>query len=150
MDSGVMELIQSSEHFIRKLVLGGVFERHPNLRFGAIELGSAWFGPLAEWMDVQVLGNVAAGFGRPDIKLPMKPSEYMARNVRVTPFNFEPVERWIERYPNLQDCYCYSSDYPHVEGRPWSLKEFFSSVSPLGTKVVEKFFCSNAELILPA
>jgi len=140
---------QAAENFIRLLVMGGVFERHPTLRFAAIELGSAWFGPMAEWLDVQILGNVAEGFGRQDIKLPMKPSEYLARNVRVTPYNFEPVERWIERYPNLQDCYCFSTDYPHVEGRPWALNEFFGQVSPLGDKIVEKFFCSNAELILP-
>src|SRR5258708_19280735 len=35
-------------HFISMLVLGGVFERFPSLRFGAIEVGGGWLGPLAE------------------------------------------------------------------------------------------------------
>jgi len=42
----------ASENFIAALVLGGVFERVPNLRFGAIEVGAGWLGPLAERLDM--------------------------------------------------------------------------------------------------
>ena len=79
----------------------------------------------------------------------MKPSEYLARNVRVTPHNFEPVEVWFKRYPQLQDVYCYSTDFPHEEGQQWSLKKCFQNISPLGDKFIEKYFCTNAQLLLP-
>ena len=132
----------AEENFTIQMVLGGVFERHPKLRFGAIECGADWIGPLAERLD--------KGFGR-DLLAPGKarPSEYLNRNVRVSAVLSEEVEVWLERYPQVQNCYCYSSDFPHREGEPWSLKKFYERVSPLGSGVVEKFFCTNGQLLLP-
>jgi len=76
-----------------------------------IEQGSSWLGPCAENLDMWA-ADVYAERLKPFI--PMKPSQYINRNVRVTPFNeFEPVRRDFERYPHLSDAYC----YPHVEGR---------------------------------
>jgi hypothetical protein len=66
-----------------------VFERHPTLRFGAIELGSHWLGPLADNLDMWIERVFAR---RTKDILSLKPSEYLARNVRVTPHNIvEPV-----------------------------------------------------------
>jgi len=45
--------------------------------------------------------------------------------------------------------YCYSSDYPHSEGKPWSLQNFYKRLAPLGDSVVEKFFVTNSQLVLP-
>ena len=149
---GGEDLWRASANFIRIMTLGGVFERHPALRFGAIEVGAHWFGPLAEHLDWTRGGDrfyeTEIGLPEPP-KLSLRPSEYLARNVRVTPLNFEPVEVWLQRYPDIQDCYCFSTDYPHREGRAWSLKKFYENVSPLGDKIVEKFFYKNAELLLP-
>jgi hypothetical protein len=36
----------AEENFIASLVINGVFERHPRLRFGIIECGAQWLGPL--------------------------------------------------------------------------------------------------------
>ncbi len=81
----------------------------------------------------------------------MKPSQYINRNVRVTPFNeFEPVRRDFERYPHLSDTYCYSTDYPHVEGGKDSKRLMHEQVAALGEEIVAKFFVTNAELIIPA
>jgi hypothetical protein len=33
------------ENFVAAMALGGVFERHPNVRFGVIELSATWVGP---------------------------------------------------------------------------------------------------------
>jgi hypothetical protein len=80
----------------------------------------------------------------------MLPSEYLARNVRVTPFNtFEPVEQHFQRYPHLQDCYCYSTDYPHVEGGVDIKNVFKERLSSLSPALVEKFFVGNGQLLLP-
>ncbi|WP_257555979.1 amidohydrolase family protein [Sphingobium sp. CFD-2] len=141
----------AEENFVASLVSGGVFERHPTLRFAAIECGSSWLGPLAEFLDFWADESRAprtAG-SQFNYAYSLKPSEYIARNVRVTPWNFEPVEIYFDRYPHLQDCYCYSSDFPHVEGQQYSLQKFYENISPLGDKIVEKFFCTNGALVLP-
>ncbi|MDE2412898.1 MAG: amidohydrolase, partial [Sphingomonadales bacterium] len=80
---------------------------------------------------------------------PMKPSEYVARNVRVSPFNFEPVDRYFQDDPNLSDVFCFSTDYPHVEGTKDAMKNMMAKVEPLGEEIALKFFRTNAELLLP-
>ena len=143
----------SEENFLAAMVAGGVFERHPTLRFGAIECGASWVGPLADyldfWTDTKRRPENSIPIVVGNTKLSMRPSEYINRNVRVTPHNFEPVEVWFQRYPHLQDVYCYSSDFPHEEGQRWSLRQFYENVAPLGDKIIEKFFCANAQLLLP-
>jgi predicted TIM-barrel fold metal-dependent hydrolase len=134
-------------HLLTVMVLGGVFERFPGLRFGAIEQGSTWLGPLAEQLDMWARDVYAVRL-KPFIS--MLPSEYFARNVRVTPFNeFEPVDRDFERYPELASCFCYSTDYPHVEGGKRSKARLYEKLAPLGPDVVEGFFVDNAQLLLP-
>jgi len=147
--NGVTWHHMADEYFVSVMIMGGVFERHPNLRFGVIEAGASWVGPLAELMDFWADNDRHPPGFRPHYKCAMLPSEYMARNLRVTPFNYEPVELWFQRWPNLQDVYCYSTDFPHPEGRPWSLKKFYENVAPLGDKIIEKFFCTNGQLLVP-
>jgi len=134
-------------NFLTVMTLGGVFERFPRLRFGVIETGCSWLGPLAENLDMWAR-DVHATRLKPFIS--MLPSQYLARNVRVTPFNnFERVEEQIRRYPYLVDCYCYSTDYPHIEGGKDIKEVFAKKLAPLGYEVMEKFFVTNAEWILP-
>jgi hypothetical protein len=129
------------------MALGGVFERHPTLRFGAIEVGSAWFGPFIEQLDMWARDAYATRL-KPFIS--RLPSEYMVTNVRVTPFNmFERVGDYLQRYSYLQDCYCYSTDYPHIEGAVQSKYRLYEQVAPLGPEMVAKFFVENASLLLP-
>lgn len=135
----------AAEYFITTMVLGGVFERFPNLRFGAIELGAQWLGPLTQrlniWADVfpKALKNV----------LTMKPSDYVARNVRVAPFYFEPVDEFFEQYPEVASSYCFSSDYPHVEGGKEAKRVFIDRLARLGPAVMERFFVTNGAWLLP-
>ena len=131
--------------YLTSLVLGGVFERHPTLRVGVIELTAQWVGPMAEMLDQRV--DVFAK--RMSKLLSMKPSEYLSRNVRVTPFWWEPVDRYIDRY-GLEDVYVFSTDFPHPEGGTDPLPRFFGNLARFGDELIEKFFVRNAELILPA
>ena len=133
------------DNYLSAITLGGVFERFPKLRVGLLEVGAYWVGPAASRMDMYVdvfLGAAAA-------KFPLKPSEYIARNVRVSPFNFEPVDEYFRDYPSLADVFCYSTDYPHVEGTKDSMKNMRAKVEPLGPEITEKFFTTNANLLLP-
>jgi predicted TIM-barrel fold metal-dependent hydrolase len=133
------------ENFLTTMILGGVFERVPNLRFGAVELGAEWFGPFAQRLDLwaDVFPKALAGV------LSMRPSEYLARNVRVTPYHFEPTERYLQTYPDLASCYCYSSDYPHVEGGADPMHDVYQRIAPLGERIVEQYFVTNGEWLLP-
>ncbi|MCB2075853.1 MAG: amidohydrolase family protein [Novosphingobium sp.] len=135
------------EHFLTVMVLGGVFERHPALRFGAIELGAHWLGPLADNLDMWAEKVFARRIAD---TLTMKPSDYLARNVRVTPHNIvEPVDRFFERYPQLSSCYCYSTDYPHLEGGAHIATRMHDLLEPLGDAVLERYFVANGEWLLP-
>jgi len=137
----------SVEHFLTVMVLGGVFEHHPNLRFGAIELGAHWLGPLADSLDMWIEKVFAR---RVKDTLSLKPSEYLARNVRITPHNIvEPVSHFFERYPQVASCYCYSTDYPHLEGGANINRKVQEMLEPLGEAVQEKYFATNGEWLLP-
>ena len=135
------------EHFLTVIVMGGVFERHPRLRFGAIELGAHWLGPLAESLDMWATKVFAR---RMKQTISMKPSEYLARNVRVTPHNIvEPVALFFERYPQVASCYCYSTDYPHLEGGQHIKSKVYDMLKHLGDSVLEKYFAANGVWLLP-
>jgi hypothetical protein len=134
----------SVENYLAELVIGGVFERHPTLRFGIIECGASWLGPIVERMELlwEHFPNMQ--------KMSRRPMEFVSDQVRVTPFFFEPVDLWLERYPQLSDVYCFSSDYPHSEGGVDAMDKFYKRIAPFGDDALDKFFRSNAELLIPS
>ena len=75
-----------AEVYLEAMVMGGVFERFPKLRFGACEVLGQWVGPLAQnldfWNEHQRKFSLHNTDGRLPIRL--KPSEYIRRNVRVS------------------------------------------------------------------
>ena len=91
------------------LVFGGVFDRFPELRFGAIESGSGWVAFVAEYMDA-IYDNQRHWL---KLELAMKPSEYFDRNI-YTSFirDREGVRnRALVGGRNMM----WSTDYPHSE-----------------------------------
>jgi predicted TIM-barrel fold metal-dependent hydrolase len=138
------------------LVLGGVFDRHPNLRFGVIESAMYWVGPLMRRLDMWWgLGTTTmperklGGRYQPKYRLPEKPSFYMKRNVRITPFIVEnDIAEDITHY-GLEDMVCFSTDYPHVEGGKYPTESFYKKVQSLNPEFIEKFFVKNAQWIMP-
>lgn len=139
----------AAQNFTATLVTGGVFDRHPGLRFGAIELGAHWVGPLAEQLDLWA--DHSQSFSAAGIKvaeLELRPSDYFRRNIRVTPYIFEPVDVYLDRH-GLSEVYCYSSDYPHVEGGRDPMGTFLGRLERFGTEVVERFFVTNGAWLLP-
>jgi predicted TIM-barrel fold metal-dependent hydrolase len=57
---------------------------------------------------------------------------------------------WLERFPQLADVYCFSSDYPHAEGGVDTMEKFYQQLAPFGDEVLTKFFRTNAELLIPS
>jgi hypothetical protein len=139
-----------SEIFLMTMVGGGVFERHPGLRMGVIELGAFWLGPLMERLDLgyEQFANIAPGIGLHS-RLPKKPSTYIKSNVRVTPYFFEDIASYLDRY-DCEDILCFSSDYPHVEGGKDTFNSMYKKVEKFGPRVVEKFFSKNGEFLFAA
>jgi predicted TIM-barrel fold metal-dependent hydrolase len=73
----------------------------------------------------------------------LKPSEYVKRQVRVTPYPHEDTG-WI--IANSGDEVClFSSDYPHVEGGRHPIKRFEASMETAGVSAAHKqrFYCDN-------
>ena len=67
----------------------------------------------------------------------------------MTPFHFEPVALYFERYPHLVDVFCYSTDYPHFEGGNESKRVFAEKLSDASADVRDRFFYRSATLLLP-
>jgi predicted TIM-barrel fold metal-dependent hydrolase len=131
----------AAELYLTCLVMGGVFERFPRLRFGAIEFGASWVGPLAARLD-----RHAAMLSKVGVKLSLKPSEFLRRNVRVTPFWTDPLDRLVEHY-GLEEVYVFNTDYPHVEGGRHPLESFVEMTERLGSSYTRDFFVTNARLL---
>ncbi len=132
------------ENYLASMVIGGVFERHPRLRMGIIECGAQWLGPVVERMEM-----VWDHYPTTKKALTRRPIDYVVDHVRVTPFFIEEVDVYLERYPRLVDVYCFSSDYPHIEGGVNPLDAFGGRLERFGDDVMYKFFRGNGELLMP-
>jgi predicted TIM-barrel fold metal-dependent hydrolase len=97
---------------LARLVFSGVFERHPELRVGAVEFEAGWVPHFLERMDYTYTQRERqAGWHRfPDGALP---SDYFRRNVFVS-FQEDPVAIHCRRQIGV-DRLCWGSDYPHTE-----------------------------------
>ncbi|HEX9765423.1 MAG TPA: amidohydrolase family protein, partial [Nitriliruptorales bacterium] len=91
----------------------GVFERHPELRVGVVELTAAWIVPWLLYLDGGV-GFISGLLGREPAALSMQPSEYVRRQVRVAALAYEQVGGLIEQAGD--DLFMFGSDWPHAEG----------------------------------
>ncbi|AIT82086.1 amidohydrolase family protein [Novosphingobium pentaromativorans] len=141
---------KATENFMTTLVLGGVFERHPKLRYLVAEVAANWVGPLAYSMDMWIENSGAFNKRNTGWAMELSPSEYVMRNIRVVPFEFEDVGGYIKRF-GLEDVYVYGSDFPHIEGGKNPMGRFNESINAagLGDAVKRKFFCENAKWVLP-
>ncbi len=139
-----------AQNFLATMVLGGVFQRHPMLRFGVVELGAFWIGHLCETLDFWHDSDPGGVKFRTTqtVFLDKRPSEYIKSNVRVSAFEIENVEFYISKY-GLEDVLCFASDYPHIEGGKDPVGKWYAGLKPLGDEVVEKFFVRNGQWLLP-
>jgi predicted TIM-barrel fold metal-dependent hydrolase len=128
------------------LILDGVLERFPDLKFGIIEQGASW---VPGWM--HSMDSAATAFRKNEERLhalTLRPSEYVQRQVRVTPYPHEPAG-WIVDNAGTDVC-MFSSDYPHTEGGRNPLKRFDESLAGCSDAQREAFYCENfADLMGP-
>ena len=97
---------------LAQMILGGVLDRHPQLRFGLIEVGVGWVPFFREQCDDNYLRH---RFWT-NTHLSMPPSEYWTRQCWAT-FQVDPYG--IENRHRIGiDTILWSSDYPHA-GADW-------------------------------
>jgi predicted TIM-barrel fold metal-dependent hydrolase len=121
------------------MIFDGVLDRFPKLRIGAIELGASW---VPSWMRYLDAGADAFRKGEERLKrLTLKPSEFVKRQVRVTPYPHEDAG-WIIQNTGEEVC-LFSSDYPHVEGGRNPLKRFDDSLVTVSAHVRDRFYAEN-------
>jgi predicted TIM-barrel fold metal-dependent hydrolase len=121
------------------LILDGVLDRFPELRFGVIEQGASWVPSWIRYMD-----SAFHAFRKNEErlqKLSMLPSEFVRRQVRVTPYPAEDVG-WIAENSGEEIC-LFSSDYPHVEGGRNPIKRFEESMASLSEAQKQRFYLDN-------
>ena len=83
-----MALHHPPEMFLACMVLDGIFEQFPGLRGGCIEQGALWVVPLLQRLDI---AQSTFQTTEPALRLPLKASDYLRRQVKFTPFPTEPV-----------------------------------------------------------
>ena len=123
------------------MLIEGVFERHPGLVLIVEELGITWLPHFLTTIDAITTGAHGANFGMGpgDYSLPLKPSEYMQRQVRVTPLvSSDPLDVVWGTVP--EELLVFSSDLPHPEGRDDAVAICEAQLSGASTAERERFF----------
>ena len=121
------------------MIFDGVLERFPELRIGVIEQGAVW---VPSWL--RQMESAVEAFGRHEERLralTLRPTEYVRRQVRATPYPTEDVG-WIIEEAGPEVC-MFSSDYPHVEGGRRPIERFEASLGGASAEVRRRFYCDN-------
>jgi uncharacterized protein len=94
------------------IIMGGIAERFPRLRFGLLEASGGW---MAGWLDR--MDRHVDDPGMNDTNLTSMPSEIFARQCFIS---FEPIEKTIGLLGDHigSDHILWGTDYPHSDGFP--------------------------------
>ena len=120
------------------IILSGVCERHPKLKFVLGEAGIGWIPYILERMDDTYAERLAD-----DLRLDLAPSEYFKRQIYSTfQKDFHGLKAMGEIAP---DNIMWGSDYPHRDGT-WpnsqaTIDDQFRDVSP---ELAKKALWDNA------
>jgi predicted TIM-barrel fold metal-dependent hydrolase len=121
------------------MIFDGVLDRFPSLRIGVIEQGAIWVPSWTRQMEAAF-----EAFARHEERLralELRPTEYVTRQIRFTPYPTEDVG-WIIEQNGPEIC-MFSSDYPHVEGGRRPVERFEASLAGVGDEVKQRFYCDN-------
>jgi predicted TIM-barrel fold metal-dependent hydrolase len=141
-----MAMHMAPEIFVSTLIFDGLFDTHPDLMVGVIEQGAEWVVPWLVRLD-----RMQHAFRRTEpalASLSLKASEYVHRNVRVTPFVGERVGWMIEQAG--ADLFLFSSDYPHPEGHRDPIAKFEATMEGVGDEARRRFYRDNLADLLGA
>jgi uncharacterized protein len=134
-----MGIPRPPEQTLATMIFDGVLDRFPDLRIGVIEQGAVWVPSWTRQME-----SAFEAFVKHEDRiraLALRPTEYVQRQIRFTPYPTEDVG-WIIGQSGPDVC-MFSSDYPHVEGGRRPVERFEASLADAGDDVRQRFYCDN-------
>ena len=138
-----MGMHYNAELFLAGMIFDGVLEKFPSLKIGVVELGASW---IISWM--QRLDQAHRAFRRlQDLSsVKIRPSEYVQRQIRVTPFAGEDID-WILTHGG-EDLLMFASDYPHHEGTDDPIGRFEKTMTDTPENLKQKFYTENFKSLI--
>lgn len=133
------QLHQIPELVLSELVAAGIFDRHPDLRVLISELGVDWLPTFVRRLDALAKQGKQQNAWTFD----HLPSEYFRRQVRVSPLEFDPVDRVIDEIGS--GMVVFASDYPHPEGGSDARSGFDEKLSSIDDEARAEFFGATIE-----
>ena len=134
-----MGIPRPPEQTLATMIFDGVLDRFPELRIGVIEQGAIWVPSWTRQME-----SAFEAFVKHEERiraLSMRPTDYVRRQIRFTPYPTEDVG-WIIEQSGPEVC-MFSSDYPHVEGGRRPVERFEASLADASDHVRRRFYCDN-------
>jgi predicted TIM-barrel fold metal-dependent hydrolase len=133
----INEVVFYTQRPFVQLVLAGVFQRFPRLRFVMTEAGCSWVPPMLQQLDrtIDMIRSGASGEIRysKDQAVPLNATECFHQNVWMGVSNPGPADV-AARHAIGVDKFMWGSDYPHDEGsHPYTkehLRARFHDVAP--------------------
>jgi len=149
--AGMMWLVETAWFAHRplwQLLLSGVFERFPTMKFVMTEQGCSWILPLLPQFDAfhqqAKRGRIGELKFPAEEQLPMKPSEYIRRNVYLGVSFPGPGEARAMKKLGI-DRVMWGADYPHHEGStPYSRELMRMSFSDWDEADLRQVFTDTA------
>jgi predicted TIM-barrel fold metal-dependent hydrolase len=123
--SSALIMLTEVEHYGKRplifLLLSGVFDRFPRLKFVMTEGGCSWVPPLLERLDstleaVRTTGAIGELRFKPEQRLPKSATEYFHQNIWLGVSFPKIADAEAARTSQLIDKFMWGSDYPHDEG----------------------------------
>ena len=129
------------------MIFGGVLERHPKLGSLVSELGIDWLPHFLDTIDLEADNARPRLLTMAPYTLPLKPSEYLQRQVRVSVVHQQDVLRpTIDRIP--EGIVVFSSDFPHVEGHQEAVTLYDAQLAGVSQSAREAFFGRSAAALM--
>jgi predicted TIM-barrel fold metal-dependent hydrolase len=145
----IMETPFYSQRPFVQLLLSGVFERFPRLKFVMTEQGCSWVPPLLRHLDEMLEGIRSTGatgeirYGSQHV-LPRSATDYFNQNVWMGVSQPRPADVAARDEIGL-DRFMWGSDYPHDEGTwPYTREHLRSRFSGVDPSIVRKLLSENA------
>jgi predicted TIM-barrel fold metal-dependent hydrolase len=150
---GTIENMTWNRRGLAHLIMAGVFERYPGLRFVYTEVLSAWVPEYLAFCDAvfdaaKIPGSGGEFFGGPAVKaLKRLPSEYFSTNCWIGASFMSPAEVAMRQQIGL-DRLMWGSDLPHSEGTyPYTTEALRAAVADVPLDEVKQMLSGNAAAV---
>lgn len=132
---------------LASMIFGGVLERYPRLGVIVQELGIDWLPDFLMAADLEADNSRPKMLSFAPYALPLKPSEYMQRQVRLSVVHQQDILRpTVDKVP--EGLIVFSSDFPHIEGHQEAHTIYDQQLEGLPQSLRESFFGKAAAEVM--